>query len=239
MIGDRELSAFRQDYYTLLVSLFWREPPGELLHRLSDGIRERIDASRKLHTLLGEGWEELNRFLLETRSNQLTDAVSDEYVRLFIGPHGPTINPYESFYFAGHLLDRPLANLKAHLKALGIEKTEEQTEPEDFLPFELEVMRWLIDKQTAAAVPEEERRWLQHQADFLTQHLLVWAPTCAQEMEAAEAACFYRGAAKILRAFLEMERDLFPEGNKIVSLEEVRRLYGATPMWKGPTFDFS
>jgi TorA maturation chaperone TorD len=241
MIGDRELSAFRQGYYALLVTLFWREPPGELLRRLYDGITERIDASRKLHALLGEGWELLNRFLTETPSDQWTGAVADEYVRLFIGPHGPRVTPYESYYFTGHLLDRPLAKLREELKTLGIEKTEEQAEPEDFLAFELEVMRWLIGKQMAAAQPEEEHSWLQRQSDFLKHHLLIWAPTCAQDMAAAEAACFYRGAANILRGFLELERSFFPEDalNQIASLQEVRRLYGASPMWKGPTVDFS
>lgn len=240
MIGDRDLSAFRQDYYALLVPLFWREPPGELLRRLGDGIEERIPASRKLHALLGEGWELLNHFLMETPSEQWSEAVADEYVRLFIGPHGPTVTPYESYYLTGHLLDRPLAKLRADLKIIGIEKSEEHAEPEDFLALELEVMRWLIGKQTAS-VQDDEHSWLQRQADFLKNHLLIWAPACARDMEAAQGTRFYRGAAKILRGFLELETTFFPDGalDKIASLDEVRRIYGAAPVWKGPTFDFS
>ena len=241
MIGDRELLTFRQGYYSLLVSLFCKEPPGELLRTLSDGMRERIDAARNLQPLLAEGWEEMSRFLSETPSEQLAEAVADEYTRLFIGPYGPTVNPYESFYFTGRLLDRPLADVRTVLKAVGIEKQDGYPEPEDFLAFELEVMRWLIGKQEGAAQPEEEKRWLQHQADFLKQHLLVWAPACAQDIEKAKGADFYRGAAMVLRGFLEVERTLFPEWglDKIASLEEIRRLYGAMPTWKGPTFDFS
>lgn len=241
MIGDRELLTFRQGYYSLLVSLFWKEPSGELLLKLSDGMRERIDASRNLQPLLAEGWEEIDHFLRGTPSEQLAEAADDEYIRLFIGPHGPTVNPYESFYLTGHLLDRPLADVRTVLKAVGIEKQDGYPEPEDFLAFELEVMRWLIGKQESAADLEEEKRWLQHQADFLKQHLLVWAPACAEDIEKAKGADFYRGAAMILRGFLEVERTLFPEWglDKIASLEEIRRLYGAMPMWKGPTFDFS
>ncbi len=241
MIGDREVLAFRQGYYALLVSLFWREPSGELLHSLAEQIRERIDASRHLHALLAEGWEELHEFLVTTPAEQLNDIVSDEYVRLFIGPHGAKINAYESFYFTGNLFDKPLAKLRADLKTAGIEKKDDCTEPEDFLAFELYVMRWLIGKQIAAPTPEEEKPWLQLQTDFLKQHLLVWAPTCARDMEAAEGAFFYRATAKILRGFLELEITFFPEGalSKIASLEEVRKFYGAMPMWKGPTFDYS
>lgn len=240
MISDRDLLAFRQGYYELFVSLLWKEPPGELLLGLSNGMGERIEASRNLHPLLAGGWEEISRFLKETPPDQLAESVADEHLRLFIGPHGPEVNPYESFYFAGRLMDRPLANLRAHLKQVGLEKQEGYPEPEDFLAFELEVMRWLIGKQSGSTDSEEEKRWLQHQAQFLKQHLLVWAPACVQDIEKAKGAVFYRGIAMTLRGFLEVERTLFPELalEKIASLEEVRRLYGAIPSWRGPTLDF-
>ena len=239
MIGDRELLVFRQGYYNLLVALFRQEPAGELLQRLSDGIRERIQAARNLHPLLSQGWEEMDRFLTQTPSENLTEAVSDEYTRLFIGPHGPVINPYESSYLTGRLLDRPLANLRSFLKAIGIEKQEGYSEPEDFLAFELEVMRWLTGKQAAAPKPEDETGWLQRQADFLKEHLLVWVPTCAEDIERARGANFYRAAAMILRGFAEMERALFLEWgmDQVPSLEETRKRYGSMATWKGPTFD--
>lgn len=241
MIGDRELSAFRQDYYALLAALFRREPPAELLDRIAEGMEERIAAGRRLEPLLGEGWEELRRFFTATPAEQLSERVADEFVRLFIGPYGHTVTPYESFYFSGHLMDRPLASLREDLKALGIEKSPEETEPEDFLAFELEVMRWLIARETAVPTEEEAKEWLKRQREFLARHLLVWAPACARDMEAAETAVFYRGAAKMLRGFLELERILFPGGaiDKVASLEEVRRTYGSAPAWKGPTFNYT
>jgi len=239
MFGDRELLAFRQGYYSLLVSLFWKEPSGQILLDLSAGIKERIDACRNLHPLLGEGWEEIARFLKGMPSDQLAESVADEYTRLFIGPHGPVINPYESFYFTGRMWDRPLADLRNFLKAIGIEKQDGYAEPEDSLAFELEVMRWLIGKQLKAPDQEEETRRLKLQADFLREHLLVWVPTCAEDIERAQGANFYRGVAMILKAFAQMERTLLHEWglDKITSLEEVRRRFGAIPMWKGPTFE--
>lgn len=241
MIGDRDLLAFRQSYYTLLVSLFWEEPAGELLLSLSEGIRDRIQAARTLHPLLAQGWEELDRFLAGTPSEELAEAVADEYIRLFIGPHGTEVNPYESFYLTGRLLDRPLANIRTFLKAVGIEKQKDYAEPEDFLAFELDVMRWLTDKQMTAAHADDETRWLRLESDFLKEHLLVWVPTCALDIERAEGANFYRGVAMVLRGFLEVERSLFHEWglDKVATLEEARQVYGAIPLWKGPTFDFS
>lgn len=239
MIGDRDLLAFRQAYYNLLVSLFWQEPAGELIRSLSDGIRERIDAARNFQPLLAEGWEEIERFLAQGPLEDAVEAITDEYTRIFIGPHSPEVNPYESFYLTGNLLDRPLANLRTHLKTMGIEKRDGYSEPEDCLAFELEVMRWLIDKQTGATNPEEENRWLRLQSDFLKEHLLVWAPACARDIETARDAKFYRGAAKVLGGFLEVEQTFFREWgmDRVTSLEEARQHYGAMPTWKGPTFD--
>lgn len=240
MIGDHELLTFRQEYYQLLVSLFWKEPDSELLLRLSNGINERIEAAGNLDPLLAHGWERIQRFFTETPPQGLAERVVDEYTRLFIGPHDPKVNPYESFYFTGRMWDRPLSDLRTFLKAIGVDKQDGYSEPEDFLAFELEVMRWLIGKQTKAAEQrEDESRWLRLQANFLKEHLLIWVPACAQEIEQAQGANFYVAVAMILRGFLEIERTLFRDwgADTIATLEEVRRRYGAIPSWTGPTFD--
>jgi TorA maturation chaperone TorD len=238
---DLELHSFRQGYYEMLVALFRTEPTAELLQQLSNGIEERTQGARNLHPLLGQGWEEIQRFLTNTPYQSLAETVSDEYTRLFIGPHGPEINPYESFYLTGRLLDRPLADVRTCLKAIGIEKLEQYPEPEDCLVFELEVMRWLIAKQLAATDPQEETRLLDLQSNFLKDHLLVWAPACAKDIERAEGASFYPSLAKILEGFLEIELNFFRERGlgKITSLDAARQRYGALPVWKGPTFDIS
>ena len=239
MMGDRDMLAFRHGYYELLVSLFWKEPAGDLLLRLPDGIGECIEAARNLDALLAQGWEEMQRFLSDTPSAQLAEAVTDEYTRLFIGPYGPKVNPYESFYFTGRLFDRPLADLRGFLKTVGIEKKEDYPEPEDFLAFELEVMRWLTAKQLAASDDEQEKQYIGQQATLLKDHMLIWGPTCARDIEQAKGANFYRGVAMMLRGFLEMERHILREwgGEEPISLEEARNRYGAFREWKGPTFD--
>jgi TorA maturation chaperone TorD len=239
--SDLELHSFRRSYYEMLVALFRTEPTAELLQQLSNGIDERIQAARNLHPLLGHGWEEIQRLLTNTPYQSVAEIVSDEYIRLFIGPHGPEVNPYESFYLTGRLLDRPLADVRACLKAIGIEKLEQYPEPEDCLAFELEVMRWLIAKQLAAPDLQEQTRLLDLQSSFLKDHLLVWAPACAKDIERAEGARFYRSLAKILEGFLEIELNFFRQQglDKITPLDAARQRYGALPTWKGPTFDMS
>jgi len=241
MIDDRELLSFRQSYYEVLGALFRKEPSGELLRQLAGEIGARTQAARKLHPLLGAGWEAIERFIADTPSDRLSENVAEEYVQLFIGPLAAAVNPYESFYLTGRLLDRPLANVRTFLRSTGIEKLREYPEPEDFLAVELEVMRWLIGKQMAAADPNDERQWIELQADFLKEHLLVWGPACAKDIERAECAKFYRSAAKILQGFLALELSFFREWglDKVSSLEEARQRHGAVPTWKGPTFDMS
>ena len=241
MIDDRELLSFRQGYYEALGALFRREPSGELLRQLAIGIGARTQAARSLHPLLGAGWEAIERFVADTPPERLAEHVAEEYVQLFVGPLAAAVNPYESFYLTGRLLDRPLADVRTFLKSAGIEKLGDYPEPEDFLAIELEVMRWLIGKQMAAVDPKDERRWIELQADFLKEHLLVWGPACAKDIERAECAEFYRSAAKILQGFLALELSFFREWgvDKVSSLEEARQRHGVVPTWKGPTFDMS
>lgn len=239
MIGDRDLLAFRRDYYRLFVSLLWREPAGDLLATLGHGIEDRARAAEALHPLLGAGWRDIAAFLAATPGPRLGEAAADEYTRLFLSPFSREVNPYESFYLTGYLLDRPLAVLRSELAAMGIAKEEGYAEPEDFLAFELDVMRRLIDRQAEAADPDGETHWLNVQATFLKRHLLVWAPKAALDLAGAGSAAFYRGVGRLLQGFLEMERELFePWGaGAIETLEEARQRFAGSGEWKGPLFD--
>jgi TorA maturation chaperone TorD len=239
MIGDRDLLSFRQSYYEVLGALFRKEPSSELLRQLAGEMGARAQAARNLHPLLGAGWEAIERFVADTPPDQLAEDVAEEFVQLFIGPLGAAVNPYESFYLTGRLLDHPLADVRTFLKSTGIEKLDDYPEPEDFLAVELEVMRWLISKQRAEADPGDERQWIELQAEFLKEHILIWGPACAKDIERAESAKFYRSAAKILQGFLELELNFFRDWglDKIGSLDAARQRYGSTPIWRGPTFD--
>jgi TorA maturation chaperone TorD len=239
MVGDRDLLAFRRGYYDLFVSLLWKEPPRDLLAALAEAIQERIRAARGLHPLLAEGWEEIHRFLEETHPDGLDETVREEYTRLFLGPHGPEVNPYESFYLTGRLWDRPLAALRTFLKGIGIEKQEGYAEPEDFLTFEMEVMRRLIGSQGSARDPDGQARWLNAQAAFLREHLLVWGPAAARDLTSARGADFYRAVGKALQGFLELERELFKSWGpmEIKTLEEARQRFAGAGDWRGPLFE--
>lgn len=238
MIGDTELLTFRRGYYDLLVGLFGQEPTAELLTPLREGLEERTRAAAGLHPLLGKGWEEIGHSLAGNGPGAAAVAAAEEFTRLFLGPLAPEVNPYESYYLTGKLFDRPLVAVRGFLQKVGVERREDYPEPEDSLVFELEVMRQLIARQRAEQNPDGEARWVHLQAAFLKQHLLVWAPACARDLEQAKGAGFYRGVAKLLRGFLELELELFRDWGPLPlrSLEEARQSYLGQGGWKGPIF---
>ena len=236
MIGDQELAELRQKYYGLFVQLFWQEHRVKLLRYLLEGIEERTEAVASPSPVMAEGWRSIQQYL----ENNKPSEVDYEFAQLFIGPHQPEVTPYESYYLAGGMFQPPLANVRGFMKEVGLEKKAgEFPEPEDILGFELEIMNWLVSQQLKADDPEQEESWLERQAEFLKKHLLVWVPTCAQDLVSASGADFYKGVGLLLQGFLELEKQLFQDRgpDRIVSLEAAQKRYGGRRNWKGPTFE--
>ena len=189
MDGDKDLAELRQKYYGSFVNLLWKEPEVEFLKSLMVGISERVKGASSLSTLICEGWEKIRKYLEENEPHE----VEFEFVQLFLGPQKPEIMPYESYYFAGSVFQAPLASVRSFMNEIGLVKNEnELPEPEDTLGFELEIMNWLITKQKSSKDTKEEKIWLDYQESFLKEHLLIWAPTCCDDIESAQKSDFYR-----------------------------------------------
>lgn len=236
MIGDTELLDLRQLYYSLLVKLFWTEPAPELIETLKKDLADRAAGAGELHPLLGEGWLTIGKALEKMGVEQ----VADEYTRMFLGPFQPQVSPYESLYLTGMLYKEPLIEVRAFMEKAGLKKIEKKSaEPEDVLAFELEIMNWLVAKQKMATTPEEEAPWVDLQAEFLREHLLVWAPTCAREIRAVENAVFFSGVAQLLEGFLELEKEWF-HGlgvENVAPLSDARKKFSKKSAFSGPVFD--
>ena len=232
MLQDRDFIQFRQTYYRLFVQLLWKEPEAAFVGALRDDVQSRAEAATAVHPLMGSGWQVIDNYLADHPPGE----VAVEFSQLFLEPFTKVIRPYASYYLTGQFFTEPLKTWRGFLNQLGIEKPQGFTDPEDVLAFELDVMRWLVDKQAAA---DDAERWLRLQATCLKEHLLVWAPSCAADIEQAPQAAFYRGAAQLLRGFLEVEQSLFRDWglDKVATLAEARAHYGAGPEWRGPLFD--
>jgi len=122
-------------------------------------------------------------------------SVEREYAALFVGVARGELLPYGSYYRTGFLHERPLADLRADLARLGIARAEGIAEPEDHIAFLCDVMAGLL-----------EGRFVGNADAFFAAHLQPWAARFFSDLEAAEAARFYRAVAALGRTVIDVEQ---------------------------------
>ncbi|MBR6975577.1 MAG: molecular chaperone TorD family protein [Ottowia sp.] len=126
-----------------------------------------------------------------------------EMNRLFVGPDAPKAPPYESCYRGENpertLMTEETLRVRDFYRKAGVELAAKNTQPDDFIAFELEFLLRLLAEGTEEA--REQAR------SFLRDHLLVWIPDHVQEIRAHTAhpvclgmALVLEGAAEGLRA---------------------------------------
>ncbi|MXP64930.1 molecular chaperone TorD [Roseomonas sp. M0104] len=176
----------RARLFALLGRLLVAAPDGALLASLR-GLRGEPG------TMLGAAYEGLAE-----AARQATPARAErEFHALFIGVGRGELLPFASYYLTGFLNERPLAELRSTLGRLGVERAPGVSEPEDHLGFLCETMAGLI-AGVFPATPDAA-------AEFFTRHVQPWAMRCFADLEAAEAARFYRAVGALGRAALEIE----------------------------------
>lgn len=179
----------RAQEYALLAVLLARAPDAALLKRLA-----RLGGDG---TPLGAA----HRALAEAAARGSAAGIEREYFDLFIGVGRGALLPYASFYLTGFLNERPLARLREELAALGIERAEGQHEPEDHAALLCEIMAGMIGGAFAAPI--------ERQRQVFEQHLEPWIGRFFADLEAAEAADFYRPVGAVGRLFVGIETEAF------------------------------
>ena len=186
-VDDTTVARARE--YALLAALLARPPDAEMLKRLAS-----IEGDE---TPLGFAHQALAKAAAATHAA----AAAHEYFELFIGVGRGELLPYGSYYQTGFLHKRPLARLRADMADLGIERVEGQCEPEDHAAVLCEIMAGLSAGEFA--VPVERQQY------FFGRHLAPWIGRFFADLEAAQAANFYRPVGTIGRVFIEIETDAF------------------------------
>lgn len=135
-----------------------------------------------------------------------TDAqdIEDEFTRLFYG-HGAggELHPYASYYLTGFIYERPLAELRHDLAALGLSKNNETSEPEDHIAFLMNVMHDQISGLHGAPMTLDAQR------AFFDKHLATWAARFFADLEGAENAVFFRPVGTIGKLLMDIENQAF------------------------------
>ncbi|MBL8524108.1 MAG: molecular chaperone TorD family protein [Betaproteobacteria bacterium] len=186
----------RADYYALLANLFYRAPDARLLQAMVISAEPLGDSPNPL----SKAWADL-----AAASGVVTaDAVEDEYQSLFIGVGRPPVMLYGSFYLAGFMNEKPLAELRGSLSRLGYARDSNATEPEDHLAALCDVMRAMIlgDVSHAPASIDAQR-------EFFVRHMQPWVLKCCAAITENEKANYYMRVAAFACAFFEIEIQAF------------------------------
>ncbi|WP_336488743.1 TorD/DmsD family molecular chaperone [Methylobacterium nigriterrae] len=184
-----EIDLLRARHYDLLATVLGRVPCGRVLAQVS-GLHG--DA-----TPLGSALGALGRAARGADPQSL----ERDHFDVFIGVGRGKLLPYASYYLTGFLNERPLARVREDLAALGLERSESVSEPEDHAAILLEVMAGLASARFDAEPGFEQR--------FFERHLKPWARRFFEDLEGAAGTDFYRAVGALGRLFLEIEAEAF------------------------------
>lgn len=184
-----EVDHARAREYSLLSTLLLRCPDIDLLARLPN-LRGDSNPLGSAHAALA---------LAAARVD--VEHVSREYFNLFVGVGRGELLPYASFYLTGFLHARPLARLRANLRALGIERADWLKEPEDHAGVLFEIMAALATGEVTAPAGTER--------ELFQSHLAPWIGRFFEDLEHAKSADFYARVGTVGRVFMAIEMEAF------------------------------
>ncbi|MFL6695409.1 MAG: molecular chaperone [Ramlibacter sp.] len=186
----------RAEIYGLLAQLFYAPPAPELL----DALRVAVTEAPAAGAFLEEPW----RALVATARELQAGDIRIEYDALFGGVGKPDVYLFGSHYLSGFLNERPLAQLRDDLRALGLTRDEaSMPETEDHVAYLCEVMRYLIAGDDIAVAN------LARQREFFSTHLQPWISAMCDAIAAHPRARFYAALARFTQAFAGVEQQGF------------------------------
>lgn len=177
----------RAGVYLLLGTLLRSAPTLEILDQV-----KRLGAAEG-RDLFALAWEGLKLAAERVQAAEL----EDEYQELFIGLGRGELVPYGSWYLTGFLMEKPLGELRRDLRALGFEREPDVHEPEDHIAALLDVM---------AQMAMDSQMSVDRQRAFFQAHLGPWVERFCADLEAAQAALFYKAVSRLGGAFFALER---------------------------------
>jgi TorA maturation chaperone TorD/DNA-binding transcriptional regulator YdaS (Cro superfamily) len=187
------IDAGRAQEYALLATLLSSAPSVALLEEIAQLNGDATPVGQAHATMA------------EAASIAVATDVEREYFDLFVGLGRGELLPYGSYYLTGFLNERPLSRLREDLASLGIERVENNFEPEDHAATLCEVMAGLAAARFPVT-PEAQRA-------FFEKHMSRWMGRLFADIEKAESARFYRSVGTLGRVFLEIESEAFTFAN--------------------------
>jgi TorA maturation chaperone TorD len=186
----------RAELYGLIAELFYAPPTPAMLAQLRVAATEAPASGG----FLEEPW----RALVGSARDMDDASIQREHEALFGGVGKPEVYVYASHYLSGFLNEKPLAQLRTDLAALGLTRdASTMSETEDHVSYLMEVMRFLVAGDDVAVSN------LTQQAKFFAAHLQTWVLGLCDALQAHPRARFYAALAELTRAFVSVETQGF------------------------------
>ena len=186
----------RAELYGLISELFYAPPRAELLAQLRVAATEAPTSGG----FLEEPW----RQLVGAARDMDDRSIHNEHHTSFGGVGKPEVYVYASHFLTGFLNEKPLAQLRTDLAALGLGRDDAtMSETEDHVSYVFEVMRFLVAGDDVSVSN------LTKQAKFFAAHVQTWVPAFCDALQATPRARFYSALAELTRAFVSVEAQGF------------------------------
>lgn len=187
----------RAEVYALLGNLFYQAPAKEFLQAIATSNAMCNDGADSEYC---RAW----RALQKTAAAVDAETVKAEFDAAFISPGRQPVMLYGSFYLAGFLNEKPLAELRDELTQMGLARSGGSYETEDHISALCDVMRFLIlgDQDTPPAALEAQR-------DFFRRHIGSWKTQLCDAVYNANESFFYKRVAQFAREFFSIENESF------------------------------
>ncbi|OKY78643.1 MAG: putative component of anaerobic dehydrogenase [Candidatus Methanohalarchaeum thermophilum] len=206
MTNKKELNSFRNHFYSFLSRLYLEEISKSMAKDIAENKFPIPDPEENtwMNKDMEKGFEILQEYIKSNEDpEKIKHQLDVEYTSLFHGPVSKDLYPYESYYIDNELRSDSLLEVKEFLREINYGKSDDFPEPEDFIAFELEIMRFLTNK------PEfiEEKETIYKQKEFLRDHLITWIPDFCDDLYEKTDSDFYKATSLITKGFLEFEKE--------------------------------
>lgn len=140
-------------------------------------------------------------------SSEAFDELRVDYTRLMLAGDRVLAPPWESVYFSEERLvfQEQTMQVRAWYHRFGVDATNHAQEPDDHIGLEFAFVAHLAQQALAALEQDEPDTFenaLAAQREFLSEHLLRWAPQWCNLVESQAYTDFFRGIALLTKGIL-------------------------------------